>query len=328
MHLHKAILIKLWDKLEEERKDCKFVYLTHDLDFAVSRIDAKKIWMKSFIFPETFQMEEIPSNEIPEKLLLEILGSRKPILFCEGENNSLDRKIFEILFPKYTIIPSGSFINVINFTKAFNKLESFTQNKAYGIIDKDFRLEEEMEDLVNHNVFTLEYAEIENLLFIEDLLMEFAKETYISNPEDAIKNIKEKIIESLMEEKELHIIRYITSKINKHFSHTFIEKSKNKEELNNKFGEFISKVDIDKLYKNIEGVIDKALEDRDYSKIIKIFKNKGKLIAIANTELKIKDFQHRIINFIRSSEKLKEILYSNLPQKLVESYEELLNFDN
>jgi len=298
--------------------------LTHDLDFAVSRIDAKKIWMKSFIFPETFQMEEIPSNEISEKLLLEILGSRKPILFCEGENNSLDRKIFEILFPKYTIIPSGSFINVINFTRVFNKLESFTQNKAYGIIDKDFRLEEEMENLVNQNIFTLEYAEIENLLFIEDLLMEFAKETYISDPEDTIKNIKEKIIESLMEEKELHIIKYITSQINKYFSHTFLEKSKNKEELNNKFSKFISNVNIDELYKNIEGKIDKALENRDYSQIIKIFKNKGKLISIANTELRIRDFQHRIINFIRSSEMSKKSLYSNLPQELVKSHENLL----
>jgi len=36
MYLHKTILRKIWDILEHERKDCIFVYLTHDLDFATS----------------------------------------------------------------------------------------------------------------------------------------------------------------------------------------------------------------------------------------------------------------------------------------------------
>ncbi|GHV17087.1 hypothetical protein FACS1894169_11730 [Bacteroidia bacterium] len=36
MYLHKTILKKLWDRLEKERPDCLFIYLTHDLDFATS----------------------------------------------------------------------------------------------------------------------------------------------------------------------------------------------------------------------------------------------------------------------------------------------------
>lgn len=41
-HLHLSIITKLWDTLERERSDCQFIYLTHNLDFASSRIDAKK----------------------------------------------------------------------------------------------------------------------------------------------------------------------------------------------------------------------------------------------------------------------------------------------
>ena len=50
MYLHKTILKKLWDILENERQDCIFIYLTHDLDFATSRT-AKKVWIKNFNYP-------------------------------------------------------------------------------------------------------------------------------------------------------------------------------------------------------------------------------------------------------------------------------------
>ena len=42
LHLHKSIQAKLWDEIAAERSDCLFVYLTHDLEFASTRIGAKK----------------------------------------------------------------------------------------------------------------------------------------------------------------------------------------------------------------------------------------------------------------------------------------------
>ena len=46
LHIHKALMSKLWTQIEEKCSDCSFIYITHDLDFAVSRHDAKKIWVK------------------------------------------------------------------------------------------------------------------------------------------------------------------------------------------------------------------------------------------------------------------------------------------
>ncbi len=34
VYLHKSIMNRLWDKLEEYRKDCLFIYITHDIQFA------------------------------------------------------------------------------------------------------------------------------------------------------------------------------------------------------------------------------------------------------------------------------------------------------
>jgi ABC-type cobalamin/Fe3+-siderophores transport system ATPase subunit len=48
LHLHRSIQTRLWDAIETERSDCLFVYLTHDLDFAASRISSTTIWLESY----------------------------------------------------------------------------------------------------------------------------------------------------------------------------------------------------------------------------------------------------------------------------------------
>ena len=48
IHLHKSIMYRLWDKIEEFCPNKTFIYITHDLDFAASRKEATKIWVKSY----------------------------------------------------------------------------------------------------------------------------------------------------------------------------------------------------------------------------------------------------------------------------------------
>jgi ABC-type cobalamin/Fe3+-siderophores transport system ATPase subunit len=48
IHLHRSIQTRLWDAIETERSDCLFVYLTHDLDFAASRVSSTTIWLESY----------------------------------------------------------------------------------------------------------------------------------------------------------------------------------------------------------------------------------------------------------------------------------------
>src|SRR5262249_12791097 len=46
LHLHQAIQARLWDQIEAARRDCVFVYITHDLGFAGSRATARKVWVR------------------------------------------------------------------------------------------------------------------------------------------------------------------------------------------------------------------------------------------------------------------------------------------
>ena len=40
-------------------------------------------------------------EEIPENLVLEIIGSRSQLLFVEGEKGSYDYEIYQYVFPKF-----------------------------------------------------------------------------------------------------------------------------------------------------------------------------------------------------------------------------------
>lgn len=119
LHLHRSIQAKLWDEIEAERPDCLFIYLTHDLDFAASRTDANKIWLDSYDGSQWNWLEVPESDEISEELLLNLLGSRKPILFVEGDKSSLDHFVYRHLYPEETVIPCGGCSHVIQATLSF-----------------------------------------------------------------------------------------------------------------------------------------------------------------------------------------------------------------
>ena len=72
-HLHLTICNKLWDELEKNRPDCKFIYLTHNLNFATTRSDSTILWNKKFIPPNDWDFEILPEDEIiPEILIMEM----------------------------------------------------------------------------------------------------------------------------------------------------------------------------------------------------------------------------------------------------------------
>ncbi|EJJ4544266.1 DUF4435 domain-containing protein, partial [Campylobacter coli] len=163
LHLHPSLTNRLWDILEKHRQDCLFIYITHDLNFASSRTNSDKFWIKSYN-GEKWEFEQISTNEImPQELFLKLLGTRRNVLFIEGKNNSLDFKIYSVLYPQYQIITCGSCEKVIQYTKAFNDQSALHGFKAYGIIDRDYRSQNEINALMNKDINVLKVAEVENL---------------------------------------------------------------------------------------------------------------------------------------------------------------------
>ena len=301
MYLHKTIVDKLWNKLEGERRDCVFLYLTHDLQFAASR-DAKKCWIRSFEYPSKWNIEDIQDNVIPEELLLKLLGSRKKILFCEGKRNSLDSKIFELLFEDYTITPVETCKDVINFTKAFNKIPN-TVAKAYGIIDRDFHSEDQLEKLKQQNVFSYGVAEIENLFLLPDVIAGFAK---YKNEECDIEDIETRILNKFEQDKQTQISQYVSSAINAYFKASHISVGNKKEDVEQNFQNFMSGVDINKLFNERESYINEVIANKKYEKAIMLYNNKG-LHSVIEKYFNMGDYRHRALDYLRGTKEIESI---------------------
>lgn len=169
VHLHGSIMSQLWSALEDARPDCLFVYITHDVEFAATRQTNERYWIRGYDGKQ-WQIERIESEGFPEPLLLEILGNRKSVLFVEGEQGSLDSRLYSLLFPDRYVVPCGSCANVLERTKAFRAMSSWHLLNAVGLIDRDFRSEEELGSYAKHGICALEVAEVENLFLVPEVL--------------------------------------------------------------------------------------------------------------------------------------------------------------
>lgn len=312
MYLHKTLLSKLWDILETEREDCIFVYLTHDLEFATSRNTAKKVWIKSFNHPDKWEIENIPSNELPEALLLKLLGSRKRILFCKSESGKIDEKIYNLLLPKFTITPVKTCFDVINYTKAFNELPNRAA-EAFGLIDSDHHDPDRLLSLQSQNVFSLNVSEVENLLFDEDFLSDFSRQMMCDG--DVVSTIKSEVIEKLSNTKELQVANYISAKINYYFKSSHVSKGNTREDVKTHYSRFTDNISIDDWHDTRETELQDIIDSKDYDRALCVINDKG-LKTIANRNFNIGNFQEKALSYLQFNHSSHQHLLKHLPSEL------------
>lgn len=313
LHLHKSIANKLWDLLENKRPDCRFIYFTHDLDFATSR-NSQKGWIKKFNYPNSWSIELISDNTIPEELLLKLVGSRKPILFCEGKVNSPDRQIYEILFPNFTIQEVESCKNVINYTKAFNSMTSVSI-RAFGIIDKDFRSPVQITQFEQDSIFTYAVSEIENLLISEEFLLEYCK---VKSEIVDVEKIKENVLSEFNRNIESQISFYLAAQINFIFNESHLRKANTKEKIQENFNEFLSRIDPEKMYNDRKKYLFEIIASKDYKGVLAVANHKGLTTKVAQEfGLKGRDeYIKRAIGVLSNSSNAKKIIRSYFPADL------------
>lgn len=166
--LHPATMQAVWNRLEALRPDCTIVYTTHDLEFAASRREALFIWVRAMdVATGTFDYRIIPEAAgLTSEVTLAIMGARKPVLFIEGDDRSIDARLYPLIFSDCTVKSVGSCNKVIEAVRTFNDLNGFHHLTARGIVDRDRRDEGEIGYLRRKNVMVPDVAEIENLLML------------------------------------------------------------------------------------------------------------------------------------------------------------------
>lgn len=146
------------------------------MNFASTRVSTTSIWVKEFDGERNWSWEVVPEiDEFPESLLLELLGNRRAVVFVEGEKGGKDHSIYQSFYRNYHVVPRNGCQRVIESTRALRLNESFHHISVYGLIDRDYRTEAEIQGLADSGVHCIDVAEIENILLNEETLRLVAK---------------------------------------------------------------------------------------------------------------------------------------------------------
>ncbi len=211
-HLHRSITQPFLSALFDLRsEDCTFIISTHEISLPVANPDAQIFMLRSCQWQGNqcvaWGAEVLKSNsQLPEELKRAILGSRKKILFVEGDfDNSLDFPLYTALFPDISVIPKGGCEEVQKAVLGLQGSSDLHDVEAFGLIDRDDRPDENIEKLVENGIFALKVYSAEALYYCSDAIAAVADEQAEIRGEDKIKLIesaKKEAIEVLKDHAE------------------------------------------------------------------------------------------------------------------------------
>jgi hypothetical protein len=108
----------------------------------------------------------IESNaDLPDDVRKAVLGSRRQIIFIEGDDASPDRRLYQLIFENATTVPKGSCSDVIHAVDGIRGAGDLHWVQAFGLIDRDNRTPDEVAALEQKGVFALRVHSVEALYF-------------------------------------------------------------------------------------------------------------------------------------------------------------------
>ncbi len=311
--IHSSIMRTLWNVLEQLRPDCTFIYNTHDVGFASSRIDNQCVWVKEFD-PESiaWDYEVMTSSRDLDTALLDLLGSRKPVLFIEGDDkHSIDSKLYPLIFPEYTIKPLGSCNKVIETVRSFNDLQNFHQLDSRGIVDRDRRSEEEVEYLRKKNILVPNVAEIENLFMLEGVIRAVARQKR-RNENIVFPKVKKRIIELFTHDLKQQALQHVRHRVKHDVELRIDMKFRNISALEEHMIELVSEINPRGLYDQLCREFHYYEDNKDYASILRVY-NEKQMIGNSNVAVlcgyKSKDdYVRGVLNILKGSSENAEAI--------------------
>ena len=307
IHLHRSIIDKLWSEIESEKKETRFIYITHDMEFATRHQADHKIWIKSYD-GINWAYEFLDNSNLPEEIYLRILGNRQDVLFIEGDNGSYDYQLYSLIYPNYYIVPCATCTEVVSRTKAMRKLSKFHHLNCYGLVDRDYRVDTEIENLRKEGVGVLKVAEIENMFLVEQILI-YINTCLKFDDLSRVDVSKQTIIQKFHSDINFQVRDALVSEI-KYRLNSYDVKNRNTEGVIKKFEDILSVISVKSIKNDLLSKYNKA---KDYEYVLEFFNQKGlsnsiaQIFGLTNEAFKetilrhLKNEKHSIIMNIFSS---------------------------
>ncbi len=305
LHVHPSILGKLWDEVQAAREDCSFVFITHDLNFAAHRLGQKFV-IKSYKQGPLWDVEEVPLHTgFDEATVTLILGSRRPVLFVEGNGDSLDSAVFRACFPDWTVIPRGSCEEVIHSVVTMRRNAALTRVTCAGLVDADDYTANEIDAMAKHGVEVLTVSEIENLVLLPAVASTIARSEGFDGEELAkrLAALQDELVTAASETIDKTVMQYCRRRIDRTLKKVDLGEAKTPDQLAMDYHTRTQAIDVRMLAQEAKTRLENALRDKDLPAMLKYFDGKGRFIAAAAKHLKAtrKDaFEEWLVRVLRT----------------------------
>ena len=218
LHLHRSIITPLLSSLFVQRSDCAFVVSTHEVGFPPDFPDSPVLLLRDCRFDgsnlSAWDIAEVPIGAVREEVMRDILGARRKILFVEGGESSLDKRVYSAAFPGVTVIPKRGWSEVERATLGVRDATDTHWVEAYGIVDGDNRSEEEIEHLKSKGVYALDVCTIESVYYhptVQSVAVESLMKTVGEDPVLKLQSAHEAAF-SAIRRNERHLIDHAVSR--------------------------------------------------------------------------------------------------------------------
>lgn len=173
-HLHRSIISPLLTLLFSRRPDCAFVVSTHDVMLPLDNPTAKTLLVRGCTYSgngvSAWDVDLLDNSEgVDESIKLDILGSRRLVLFIEGDSQSLDAPLYALLFPKASVVPKTTCREVIHAVTGVRGADSLVWVRAFGLIDNDRRSPSDVDQLRQDGVYALPVFSVESIYYHPNL---------------------------------------------------------------------------------------------------------------------------------------------------------------
>ena len=303
LHINKSIADKYWNYIKSKRTDCCLLFVTHDIDFILANPDAEKYSLTKYSHPNVWDISRVDDENL-ESIKIKILGSRKNILFVEGNESSLDLPIYKAIYPNFLVLPVESCNQVKSYVKSLNDNQAYNHLKCFGLIDKDSLTEPQRVTLRKKHIYTMNFAEIENMLLHPVTAELLVNLEYGAGAWDETEFLKK-------------VFNYIQKPQNKKsyiFKRTKFEMEKKFQETLNKAKEVkcleLSNTPPLEISKRLTSELDQFIEDENITQILQVYRNKGLYKTVLAEMLNAKDIDKKVLGLLQKE--------SNLTNKLRE----------
>ena len=287
LHIHPAISSRLWDILQTMRDDCAMVVLTHDLRFAAERM-GRKFVVQRYTPPGKWEIEPVPADcGFDEQTTTLIMGSRKPVLFVEGSESSLDCAIYRAHYRDFTVIPVGAGTNVIHAVSSLRSNRALLEKKCAGLIDRDDLDVDDRDEVQRLGVQVLPVCEVENLLLLPIVARGIAKDERLTDAEteQRLERLKKGLLEFVQRSGhvDLFITQHCRRRIDRALKHMNFELAKDVPSLVRAYTMKTQALDINAYAAQIRQKLDMAIANDSQIDLLEIYSNKGMLSLPART---------------------------------------------